>query len=205
MKKIILSLSSFLLIVVLFSCTKKEENPPAEELLNTHTFTIQNQLNANANCFFDCQNAVAYNKTEAAAKQSDIDFILWQYTGTSANKDSYLRSPLEIHTDATGAGQQLAIDLGIDTWTTWKNATSSNSDVTEVEFDAMSTKTQLVKFFTQNTHGLVNYTPLSYTTGVLLGKILIFQDKNGKRGFIKVKSLTSGTTGAMTIEVKMEK
>ncbi len=193
-----------LIALIWVSACKPTENPDTE-LLNVKTFTVQNQLNATSKCMMDLYNGVAYSPSEAAGKQSDIDFIFWQYTGTALNKDCYFRSPLEIHNDATGAGQQLETDLGIDTWTVWKDAVISNSDVTETQFDAMDTRTELLDLFSQNTHGLVNYSPISDVNGALIVKVFIFQDKSGRKGFLKVKSISTGTTGSMSVEVRMIK
>lgn len=205
MKNLLLASFSILLLSILFACGGKTVDPPAPDpVLNTHTFTAKNQLSSDANCFINFADAVVYNKVEAPANQSNIDFILWKYTGTALNKDCYLLSPSQIRNDASGAGQQLEMDLGINTWTVWKNATSSNSDATNAEFDALEKLSQLNTLWNKNTHGLVNYTPLTQVTGELLAPIFIFQDKNGKKGFMRVNSINTDAGGSMTVEVKME-
>lgn len=194
-----------LLIVMIGVAACKTTEKPEDELVIEKNFSVENQLNSSARCFMDIYHGLTYTPAEAVGKQADIDLVLWQYTGTSLNKDSYFRSPLEIHLDATGAGQQLETDLGIDTWTTRNNSIISNSDLTEAQFDAIKNRAELMDFWDQNTHGLVNYTPISDVGGVLLSKVFIFQDKNGKKGFLKVKTITSGTSGSMSVVIKIQK
>lgn len=195
--------SLVLLLTCLFSCGPASS--PTDESINQKTFSLTNQLHADKQCFMNCYEGVAYKPSDAKTNDKEVDFILWQYTGTSSNKDSYLRSPKEIYEDATGAGQQLAQDLGINTWTNRPNAISSNSSLTVADFDAIKTRTALLQKFEENTLSLVNYQTLSDVGGNLLYKVIIFRDKNNKRGFMKINSLTSGTSGAMNVEVKMEK
>lgn len=205
MKNLILVAISALLGIVLYGCGGKTIDPPVPDvLLNTHTFTVQNHLSTQANCFINCADAVAYNKIEAPDNQVNIDFILWKYTGTSSNKDCYLLSPYQIKNDNTGVGQQLEIELGINTWTQWKNATASNSDATDAEFDALEKTSHLTALWNKNTHGLVNYTQLTHVTGELIAPIFIFKDKNGKKGFMRINSINTDAGGSMTMEVKME-
>jgi hypothetical protein len=205
MKKISMFLLSIGMIFVLFSCKGDDPVTPEEELVLTRSVTVQNHLNTNAKCFLNAYDGVAYNKTEAAAQPAAVDFIFWQYTGTSINKDCYFKSPLQIHNDASGAGELLETELGIHTWTTWKDAIISNSDITEAQFDAIKTKAELNTLFSQNTHGLVNYHQITDVLGPLLYKVFIFQDKNGKKGFLKVKTITTGTTGSMAVDIKIIK
>ena len=72
--------------------------------------------------------------------QKDIDFVYWQYTGTATNHDTYLKSPLQIDSDASGAGQTFSQSVGIDTWTTLNDPIASATDVTEAAFDALTHK-----------------------------------------------------------------
>jgi len=46
--------------------------------------------------------------------------------------------------------------------------------------------------------------PITQVTGELVASVIIFQDKSGKKGFMRVNSINTDAGGSMTVEVKME-
>lgn len=187
-----------------FSACKEKVTPiDPEKPLKKSSITWQTQLNNNAKLMVDLLGGVAYTATEAKNHQKDIDFVYWQYEGTSLNHDTYLKSPFQIDNDASGAGQTFSQSVGIDTWTTLNDPIASATDVTEAAFDALTTNAQLISLHDQNTHTMVNIATVTDVYGDLQGKVFIFQDKNGRKGFFKIKTFAVDTGGFINIDVKI--
>lgn len=199
MKKLIF----LFMVAISFAACKEETKIEPEKPLKKYSITWQNQLNTNAKLMIDLVGGVVYTAADAKSHQKDIDFVYWQYTGTAANHDTYLKSPLQIDSDASGAGQSFSQSVGIDTWTTLNDPIASATDVTEAAFEALTTNAELIALHGQNTHTMVNYATVTDVNGDWQGKVFIFQDKNGRKGFFRIKALTLDTGGAMDIDVKI--
>ncbi|MFN0204634.1 MAG: hypothetical protein ACKVTZ_24170 [Bacteroidia bacterium] len=191
----------------MLGCTNSTDPDPQPDTtpLKESTFTVQNQLNTNAALMMDLYNGKAYNVADAKTNQANIDFIFYQYTGTALNHDCYLHSPAQIKADPTGYGQQQEVDLGINTWTTVNDAIVSTTDVTEATFANLKTTADLVTLYNKNTHTMVNYSVVTDVFGDLQGKVFIFQDNKGRKGYFHIKNITLDTGGSMEIEVKVIK
>jgi len=204
MRKILLMSICFLFIM---GCNKTTEPDPQPDTtpLKESSFTVQNQLNTNATLMMDLYNGKAYNITDGKSNQANIDFIFYQYTGTALNHDCYLHSPAQIKADPTGYGQQQETDLGINTWTTVNDAVVSATDVTEAAFAALKTTADLLTLHNNNTHTMVNYSTVTDVNGDLQGKVFIFKDNKGRKGYFHIKNIVLDTGGYMDIEVKVIK
>ena len=191
------------LIAISFSACKEEVKPiDPEKPLKTASISWQSQLNTNAKLMVDLSGGIAYTAADAKSHQKDIDFVYWQYENPT-NKDTYLKTPLQIDSDASGAGQAFSQSVGIDTWTTLNDPIASATDVTEATFDGLTTNAQLMSLHDQNTHTMVNITTVTDIYGDLQGKVFIFQDKKGRKGFFRIKNFALDTGGFINIDIKI--
>jgi hypothetical protein len=129
-----------------------------------------------------------YSLAEAKANQAKVDWMYY-YGATDL---AALAAPDDAHaalifTNATN---------GLQTWTT-KNATRFKAVTDAITWNAITDDAVIVQ---QTATGVTE----SRITDLATGDYLAFTTASGKKGLIKVESITTGATGSITISVKVQ-
>jgi hypothetical protein len=133
-------------------------------------------------------NGNVYTLDQAFANQSLIDYMYWWGASTSAT----IGAP----DDANAALVFNTGDYKLDNWTT-KNATRfKTTTVSVAAFDAMADATDIIDIATGADQTRI---------GTLAAdQVIAFVTVTGKHGLIKINSITTGSDGSMTVDVKVE-
>ncbi len=155
--------------------------------IHTYSATLMGaQDNANTGSFFASTNGNVYLTADANNNSSLIDIIY--YYGSS--NEATLCAPNDVTVNGGTGNLSLATGLTTQNATTFTTTTVSAST-----FNAMSDDT-----------GFDAITSFPETKMVTLAtdNVIAFKTAAGKIGLIKVSSITTGNTGSMTIDVKIQ-
>jgi hypothetical protein len=157
--------------------------------INSYTAILMGgQGNTTVGSYLDADAGQVYLKAAAITNQALIDVVYYYGTTNLAT----LCAP----NDATVNGGSGNLTLCED-FTTIKNATKfGTSTITGAQFTAMTDDVLLSAI-----------TGLSATkmSSVAVGSFISFETAGGKKGVIKVANITTGSTGTITLEVKVQK
>jgi hypothetical protein len=156
--------------------------------INTFSMKILGAQTAATGSSFASIDGTIYSLAEAKANQAKVDFMYY-YGATDL---ATLAAPDDAHaaqifTNATN---------GLQTWTT-KNATRFKLVSDVINWDAITDDEVIVA---QCASGVTE----SRIPGLVAGKYLAFITASGKKGMIKVESITTGDSGDITISVKVQ-
>jgi hypothetical protein len=155
--------------------------------INTYTAVLMGaQKNVDVESYLDAETGTLYFKAQASANQSVIDIVYYYGSQNLAT----LTAP----DDATVGGGTGNLEL-CQGWTTKNGTRFGTASVTAAEFDNIVNDIQIVA-----ETGISN----SKMTQLAVGNVLSFQTVNGKKGLIKVSAITTGDTGKITIDVKIQ-
>jgi hypothetical protein len=153
--------------------------------------TIGAQQNATIFGYYGLTTKLNYNATDAKANQTLIDF-LGAYDATNA---IHLASP-------AAPSLPTPYDTDLASWTT-KNDTKFCTPATPVtvkQFNDLSTEDLLV-----NSFSTVVANQKNKAKSLKTNDIYSFKTGGGKYGLFKVTSVTTGATGSVAIEIKLQK
>lgn len=173
-----------LIAEVSFTLTTASASGP----INAFSMKIMGAQNTTAGSSFASIDGSVYTLTQAKANQSKVD---WMYYFGATDLAS-IAAPDDAHaalifTNATN---------GLQTWTT-KNATRFKAVTNVIDWANITTDLVIVQ---QTASGVTE----SRITNLTAGKYLAFISASGKKGMIKVESITAGETGGITISVKVQ-
>ncbi len=144
------------------------------------------QSNAGIGSFLDAETGTVYLIGPATSNQALIDVVYYYGSQNLAT----LTAP----DDPTVGGGSGNLAL-CESWTI-KNATRfGTTSVTSTEFDNITDDIQILA-----QTGISN----SKKTQLAVGNVLSFMTVGGKKGLIKVSAITTGSTGTITIDVKIQ-
>ena len=149
---------------------------------------LGNQSNATVGSFLSTSTGTIYNQADAKANASMVDILYYH----GATNGATLAAP----NDSSAATIYNNGTTGLQTWSTKNNTKFEKTTLTATMFDAMI-----------NDAGFSNYTPnLSKANALANGDVFAFKTAAGKRGFVKVKTITgtAGTSGSVEIDVKVQ-
>ncbi len=155
--------------------------------IDTYTAVLMGaQSNLDVGSFLDAQTGTVYLIGPATSNQSSIDIVYYYGSQNLAT----LTAP----DDATvgGGAGNLALCAS---WTTKNGTRFGTASVTAAEFENISNDIQILA-----QTGISN----SKKTQLAVGNVLSFLTVNGKKGLIKVSAITTGDTGSITIDVKIQ-
>lgn len=155
--------------------------------ITTYSATLLGgQTNASLGSAFASSNGQVYLKAAAATNSGLIDFVYF-YGATNL---ATIAAPDDASVDGTAAN---SVDL-TDTYST-KNATRFEAtSITPAAFTAMTDDSSFPAF--AGTSSLENQ--------LSVGDVLAFETVGGKVGLIHVAAITTGATGTITIDVKVQ-
>ena len=160
--------------------------------LNFWTGTLAAQLGASSSSVgssYATSTNIVYTASNASANCASID--LYYFYSTDASVAAEIMSPY--YAGGTGGISSVA------GWTT-KNATKfGTTTLTAANFDAIvsTDDSQVISAATSLTADRV--------VTLAVGNVFAFQTAAGKKGLAKVTALTTGLSGTITIEVKVQK
>lgn len=144
------------------------------------------QDNASLGSAFSSSNGQVYLKAAAATNSSIIDFVYFYGASNLAS----LAAPDDASVDGSTAN---SVDL-TDTYPT-KNATRfMTTSVTPAEFIAMTDDANFPAFSGSS----------SLENNLAVGDVIAFETVGGKVGLVHVAAITTGATGTITIDVKVQ-
>lgn len=133
--------------------------------------------------FLNAVDGVVYKVADAKSNQAKVDIVYYH----GATNKATLAAP-----DDNGAAEFNAYDL--DNWTT-KNETRFTGKLTVDYADVITSA---------NIDSEVSSPSATKANELSVGDVVGFQTDGGKKGIVKVSEITSGTTGSITIEVKIQ-
>ncbi len=156
--------------------------------INSFSMKILGAQGSATGSSFASIDGTVYILSDAKANQSKIDWLYYY----GASDLATIAAPDDAHaatvfTNAT---------YGLQTWTT-KNATRFKLVTTAISWDNITDDEVIVA---QTASGVTN----SRITSLTAGQYLSFIAASGKKGMIKVESITTGDTGDITISVKVQ-
>ncbi|MCB0410264.1 MAG: hypothetical protein KDD29_08595 [Flavobacteriales bacterium] len=158
----------------------------ANPILTWSATLLGGQTNPTIGSAFASTNGQVYLKAAAATNSSLIDFVYFY----GASNLATLAAPDDDLVDGTAAN---SVDL-TDTYTT-KNATRfMTTTVTPAEFTAMTDDADFPAFTGSS----------SLENNLAVGDVIAFETVAGKVGLIHVSALSTGATGTLTIDVKVQ-
>jgi len=160
------------------------EDPNSGNPITTYSAKLMGaQSNATDGSFMDAETGTVYLSAAAATNQSLVDLVYYYGSTNYAT----LCAP----SDPTVGGGTGNLSL-CASWTTLNATTLSTTTITSAEFDAMT-----------DDAGFLSSTG-SKVTSLAVGDVIAFETADGKSGLIKVSALTTGSTGDITIDVKIQ-
>jgi hypothetical protein len=133
-------------------------------------------------------NGNVYMLNEAFANQTLIDFIYWWGASTSAT----IGAP----NDANAALVFNTGQYALSNWTTLNATQFKTTTLTSAQFDAVTDATPCI----DNATG-ANQTRIGT---LAVDQVIAFISVGGKHGLIRVKAITDGSAGDITIDVKVQ-
>ena len=156
--------------------------------IDSFDLKILGAQSASAGSSFASIDGSVYSLAEAKANQAKVDWMYYygasDFATIAAPDDA---NAATIFTNATN---------GLQTWTT-KNATRFKLVTDVITWDNITDDAVIV----QQTASGVTQTRI---TSLSVGKYLAFITASGKKGLIKVDNLTTGSSGSITISVKVQ-
>jgi hypothetical protein len=135
-------------------------------------------------------NGNVYMLNEAFANQTLIDFIYWE----GASTDATIGAPND-------ANAELVFNTGpyaLVNWTTARNATLfKTTTVNAAAFDAINDAAECIDIATGADQTRIGT--------LAVDQVIAFVTVTNKHGLIKVKAITPGSDGDITIDIKVEK
>jgi hypothetical protein len=150
------------------------------------------QNNADLGSFFSTSNGQIYKIAEAKTSSSLIDFVYFH----GATNQATIASPDEPNV-FSGNG---AVHTGTNGVTTWSKRNATRFKVTEItaaQFAEVEDDVDLIV----NASGA----ELKLANQLTVGKVIAFTTDGGKSGLFLVKAITTGNTGSITVDVKVQK
>lgn len=155
--------------------------------IDTYTAVLMGaQSNLDRGSFLDAETGEVYLIGPATSNQSLIDVVYYYGSQNLAT----LTAP----DDATVGGGAGNLSL-CESWTTKNGTRFGDASITAAAFDDISNDIDIVA-----ETGISD----SKKTQLTVGNVLSFQTVSGKKGLIKVSAITTGTTGTITIDVKIQ-
>jgi len=157
--------------------------------IDSWTEKILGSWNNTTGSSFASINGNVYTLDEAFANQSLIDYMYWWGASTSAT----IGAP----DDANAAQVFNTGAYALSNWTT-KNATRfKTTTVTSAAFDAITYASEINDIATGAAETRIGT--------LAVDQVIAFVTVTGKHGLIRIKSITTGSDGTMTIDVKVAK
>ncbi len=155
--------------------------------IDTYTAVLMGaQSNLDLGSFLDAETGLVYLIGPATSNQSLIDVVYYYGSQNLAT----LTAP----DDATVGGGAGNLSL-CQSWTTKNGTRFGTASVSAAEFDDISNDIEI-----SAQTGISN----SKMTQLAVGNVLSFITVSGKKGLIKVSAITTGSTGTITIDVKIQ-
>ncbi len=201
-KKTLPTMSGQGVIVYRFYATDKDNYSSSVDLtinvtadstqsINSYSAKIMGaQQNNTLGSFLATTTGTVYKQADAKTNSTLVDVVYFY----GATNKATLAAP-----DDAGAGATFTNpSTGLQTWAK-RNATRfDKTNLTEANFNSVNNNATLIAFYLTN--------PTSTASNDLAaGQVLKFRTESGKRGFILVKSVTTGDAGSINVDVKVEK
>jgi hypothetical protein len=155
--------------------------------IDTYTAILMGgQGNLDLGSFLDAESGTVYKIDAATSNQSLIDVVYYYGSQNLAT----LTAP----DDATVGGGSGNLSL-CESWTTKNGTRFGTASISAAEFDNIVNDIQIAA-----ETGISD----SKKTQLAVGNVLSFLTVNGKKGLIKVSAITTGSTGTITIDVKIQ-
>ncbi|SCB98260.1 hypothetical protein GA0116948_102291 [Chitinophaga costaii] len=200
-------IASLILIFWLFAfaaCKKNGDKGDTYSGIKQHTIVVESIIGTNGDIlpsragFIDLYDGKAYNQVDGISVSSKID-LAYNYHGggcptcrffenvKSMSSRTYYVKAYSFITDS-----QI---LGTD-------------EVTETEFEALKTKTDLEAYFARLPTAFKSIEDIARDNDVAKNKIFAFVEKNGKKGFLSISdyvaNVPDGDRAVLTLNVKVE-
>ena len=154
--------------------------------INTYTAVLLGaDQNADAGSFYATSTNTVYTVAEAYTNQDNVDFI---YYYGSTNEAS-IAAPNDVDVAVFNV-------YGLANWTTKNATTFKTTSVTTSNFDAMTDDATIVTEADGSSATAVNQ--------LTQGNVFAFVTEAGKKGLVKVGTITTGRDGNITITVKVQ-
>lgn len=156
--------------------------------ISSFTAVLMGAQSATTGSSLDAEAGTVYKLADAKTNASKVD-IMYYYGATNL---ATFAAPNDATVNGTGAGS-------FDWTSTWsvQNATKFGvSTMTATAFDAITDDSALT--------GITGLTA-SKLTNLSIGNVLEFTTVGGKKGVLKVSAITTGASGSITIDVKVQK
>jgi hypothetical protein len=161
---------------------------PAGNPILTWTEKIVGSWNNLTGSSFASINGNIYTLDQAFANQGLIDYMYWWGASTSAT----IGAP----DDANAALVFNTGDYKLDNWTTKNPTRFKTTTVTVAAFDAMTDDTDI--------KDIAEGADQTRIGGLAVDQVIAFVTASGKKGLIKVKVITEGSDGSLTMDVKVQ-
>jgi hypothetical protein len=133
-------------------------------------------------------NGNIYTLDQAFANQALIDYLYWWGASTSAT----IGSPA----DTNAAKVFNTGNYKLDNWTIKNDTKFKITTVTPAAFDAMTDDKDI--------KDIADGADQTHIGGLAVDQVFAFITASGKKGLIKVKSITEGSDGSLTMDVKVQ-
>jgi hypothetical protein len=166
------------------------ENGSSGGAIESYEAKMLGNQSSSTGSFLSTSTGTVYTQADAKANASSVDLLYFH----GASNGPTIASP----NDADAASVYSNSSTGLQTWST-KNATQLYaSSMTAAQFEAITTDTEIVAAAT----GAAS-TKISQLT---VGKVFAFTTAAGKKGLVKVNSITgtNSTPGEISVDVKVQ-
>jgi hypothetical protein len=158
------------------------------EIITNNSVVLGAQDNPSLGSFYSTQTNEIYLQGDAFNNQSIID-ILYYYDATDL---SVIASPGAQNIDDYFTGTS-----GIDNWTTLNETRYTKTDITVVEFDAISDDSIILNAFDADDSN-------RKAKNLAVGDVYAFRTENGKKGLFKVIAIDGEAAGTVEIAIKVQ-
>lgn len=140
--------------------------------------------NTTLGSFFSTSDGMVLKLADAKSKSNMVDFLYYY----GANNQATLAAPSD-----PDANKMFVME-----WTTENATILSKTSITAADFDGAMSGEQIAEKAVANLDGTT-------ATNLKTGDVVAFKTSGNKVGLIKVTKITTGDTGAITIDVKVQK
>ncbi|QQR96828.1 MAG: hypothetical protein IPK18_07840 [Sphingobacteriales bacterium] len=195
-------LNMILMIFLIVSCKKEENNATSKKLVESYNVTMGNQTTPTSgwNCFFSFDSAKVYRLSEAFNNQSKIDLI---FLHNDPDDVAMFVSPFSMADAIANKPYMYATsNYGVEDWTTKNTLQINVTDITVSDFNNITTVEQLNTAY-ENDKNITN----AWEVDISANKVYRFMTNSNRIGLIKVNSISGNhnTKGEINFDVKIIK
>ena len=186
MKKSFYLLLFFAAAGILFVACNDDEDEPKNV-----TVTLGAQENGNIGGFYSVAGNKVYTQDQAYQNQSAIDIFCFYEESTGNN--------IALASPGTGITGIFTGESSVENWTTTDTTFFCTTTLTPEQFDALTTSDELIQtsFDSENAR--------KKAKDVQIDAVYSIKIQSGEYGLLKITSVTQGTDGSVSFELKMKK